>query len=71
MRFGTRELCETGVPGVAATVVDEELAVAPEFCGKERTESGVRIRGFSEGSERRAYEEDAEVDAEAEADADD
>jgi hypothetical protein len=29
---------------------------------------GGRIRGFSEGRDRRAYDEDAEVEADAEAD---
>lgn len=48
-------------------IVAEELTEEEAFCGKE-TESGVRVRGFSEGSDRRAYEEDAEVDADADAD---
>lgn len=49
-------------------VVDEEVVFVPVFWGKESTESGVRIRGFSEGSERRAKEDEADVEVDPDAD---
>lgn len=48
----------------------EELALvlALELCGKESADKGVRTRALSEGSERRANEDEADVEVDAEAD---